>query len=357
VAETSLTTPERLGALLDWLGATLGTGDLRLTDAPRPAANGSSNETAMLRCAWSGPDGTVVERGFVARTAPRAEGLFHRYDLVRQYRTMAALADTAVPVPRLVGYGGAEVLGEDFYVMEAAPGEAPPDLPAYTTTGWLHDAAPADQRLVHDHTIDLLARIHRLDVDRLDLAFLIDSEPGRGLEDQLDRTVAWYRWAAGGRPQPTMEVVLDWLLAEVPTGRAADGLNWGDARFGNVLYEGVEPVCVLDWEMAALGPAEVDMGWWWFMNRFYTEGTGVPPLPGFPSDREAQAHYEAALGRPLQDRHWYEVLAGFRFGIIFIRAATLMRSDAGDTGTFERVNPVTTMLARMLELPDPATIG
>jgi hypothetical protein len=31
VAQTSLTTPERLGALLDWLGATLDTADLRLT--------------------------------------------------------------------------------------------------------------------------------------------------------------------------------------------------------------------------------------------------------------------------------------------------------------------------------------
>jgi aminoglycoside phosphotransferase (APT) family kinase protein len=358
VAETSLTTPERLDALLGWLGATLGTDDLRLTEAPRPAANGSSNETAMLRCAWTEPDGTTVERGLVARTAPRAEGLFHSYDLVRQYRTMAALADTEVPVPRLVGYGDAGVLGEDFYVMEASPGEAPPDLPAYTTTGWLHDAPPAAQRVVHDETLELLARIHRLDVGRLDLGFLVDSEPGRGLEDQLERTVAWYRWAAGDRPQPTMDAVLHWLLAEVPTDRARDGLNWGDARFGNVLYEGTEPVCVLDWEMAALGPAEVDMGWWWFMNRFYTEGTGVPPLPGFPTDAEAQRHYESALGRPLRDRQWYEALAGFRFGIIFIRAATLMRSGgADDGGTFERVNPVTSMLARMLDLPDPATLG
>ena len=296
--------------------------------------------------------------GFVARTAPRAEGLFLTYDLRKQYLTMAALADTDVPVPGLVGFGGAEVLGEEFYVMEAAPGEAPPDLPPYTTTGWLLEADPADQRRAHDRTLEVMARIHRLDVTRLDLGVLAPGGGRRGLDAQLDDTERWYRWAAGDRPQPTMAAVLAWLRANVPDDLPAEGLNWGDARFGNVLYEDFEPVCVLDWEMAALGPAEVDMGWWWFMNRYYTEGTGVAPLPGFPSEADARAHYEAALGRPLRDMRFYEVLAGFRFGIIFIRAAALMRTAApDDDGTFERINPVTTMLAATLGLPDPVSLG
>ena len=357
MAESSLTTPDRLALLLGWLAGQLGADDLRLVEEPRPASNGSSNETAMLRCGWTDADGRAVERGFVARTAPRAEGLFLTYDLRKQYLTMAALADTDVPVPALVGFGGAEVLGEEFYVMEAAPGEAPPDLPPYTTTGWLLEADPADQRRAHDRTLEVMARIHRLDITGLDLGFMTP-DGGRGLDAQLDDTERWYRWAAGDRPQPTMAAVLAWLRANVPTDLPAEGLNWGDARFGNVLYEDFEPVCVLDWEMAAIGPAEVDLGWWWFMNRYYTEGTGVPPLPGFPSEADARAHYEAALGRPLRDMRFYEVLAGFRFGIIFIRAAALMRAAAPDDGgTFERINPVTTMLAATLDLPDPASLG
>ena len=65
-----------------------------------------------------------------------------------------------------------------------------------------------------------------------------------------------------------------------------------------------------------------------------------------------------ALGRPLTDSLFYEVLAGFRFGVVFIRAAALMRAaDPADAGAFERVNPVTSMLAAMLELPDPASLG
>jgi aminoglycoside phosphotransferase (APT) family kinase protein len=153
-----------------------------------------------------------------------------------------------------------------------------------------------------------------------------------------------------------MDAVWAWLNDELPAELPTEGLNWGDARFGNVLYEGTTPSCVLDWEMAAIGPAEVDMGWWFFMNRFYTEGTGAEPLRGFPPKAEAIATYEAALGRPMERLDWYETLAGFRFGIIFIRAAALS-SDIGDPGTFGRVNPVTTMLAADLGLPDPASLG
>ena len=358
MAETSLTSPERLALLLGWLGDAVGAADLRLLEEPRPAANGSSNETAMLRCGWTGPDGAAIERGFVARTAPRTEGIFLQYDLAKQYLTMAALADTDVPVPRLVGRPPVDLLGEDLYVMAAAAGEAPPDLPPYTVTGWLLEADPADQRRAHDRTLEVIARIHRLDVDRLALDVLAPAQGRRGLDEQLDETERWYRWAAGDRPQPTMAAVLGWLRAHTPATTPPEGLNWGDARFGNVLYEDFEPVCVLDWEMAGIGPAEVDMGWWWFMNRYYTEGTGVLPLPGFPTEADARAQYEEALGRPLTDGLFYDVLAAFRFGVVFIRAAALMRAgDPVDAGAFERVNPVTTMLASMLDLPDPATLG
>jgi aminoglycoside phosphotransferase (APT) family kinase protein len=74
-----------------------------------------------------------------------------------------------------------------------------------------------------------------------------------------------------------------------------------------------------------------------------------------PSEAEALDRYEAALGRPVRDLLWYEVLAGFRFGIVFMRAAQLMAAPGdGATPVMERVNPVTGMLARMLALPAPS---
>ena len=60
------------------------------------------------------------------------------------------------------------------------------------------------------------------------------------------------------------------------------------------------------------------------MNRFYTEGMGTDPLPGFPGEAAEVARFEEELGRPLRDQRYYDVFGGFRFGIIVMRAAQTM---------------------------------
>ena len=46
-------------------------------------------------------------------------------------------------------------------------------------------------------------------------------------------------------------------------------LNWGDARVGNILYRDFAPIAVLDWEMATVGPREVDLAWMIFLHAFF----------------------------------------------------------------------------------------
>ncbi len=122
-----------------------------------------------------------------------------------------------------------------------------------------------------------------------------------------------------------------------------------------MLYDGVQPVCVLDWEMAAIGPAEVDLGWWLFLNRHHTVGLDVPMLPGFPDDEQTVAMWEQAAGRSARDVFYYDVFAGFRFGIIVLRASRRLieLGQLPAEQTFERVNGATTLLAQMLDLPEP----
>lgn len=83
-----------------------------------------------------------------------------------------------------------------------------------------------------------------------------------------------------------MEHALAWLEDNFPDDVAATPpvLAWGDARIGNVLYRDFRPVAVLDWEMAAVGPRELDVAWMIFAHMVFQELAG---LAGFPSARRA----------------------------------------------------------------------
>ena len=99
-------------------------------------------------------------------------------------------------------------------------------------------------------------------------------------------------------------------------------LLWGDARVGNVLYRDFEPVGVLDWEMAAVGPREIDLGWMMFLHRFFqdiSDQMELPGLPDFMRRDDVVATYEQASGATVRDPHFYMMYAALRHGIIMSR--------------------------------------
>ena len=93
---------------------------------------------------------------------------------------------------------------------------------------------------------------------------------------------SWYRFAVPdiGR-SPLVEQALEWLEANWPEDVAAAQpvLIWGDSRVGNVLYEDFKPVAVLDWEMATLGPREMDAAWMIFAHMVFQELAGLAGMP------------------------------------------------------------------------------
>ncbi|HEX4015133.1 MAG TPA: phosphotransferase family protein [Frankiaceae bacterium] len=346
-----------MGALVAWLSRALGASDLRIDGTSGAALNGASNDTMMVRASWrvGGAAGAPASGGFVVRRPPSGPGLYHRYDLAGQFATMAALTDTEIPVPPLVGFEpDSSLLGAPFYVMGEVAGDAPPDLPPYTQVGWVLGLTSAEQAHMYNASIAMLARIHRLDASSLALDHLGPGSGSFGFHEQLMSALRWYEWAVTGQPNPVLDATLSWLIDHEPAP-GPEGLNWGDSRVGNMLYTDLEPVCVLDWEMAAIGPPEVDLGWWLFMNRFHSVGMETPTIAGFPDDATTVAMWEDATGREAHDISYYDVFAGFRFGIIVLRAARRM-VDSGQLPpdqSFERVNGATLLLADMLGLPTP----
>lgn len=347
---------EHRDAITEWLRQALSARSLEIVGEGKPSMNGSSNETLIVDTRYVSASGQVHDDSFVIRRPPQGWQLYQHYDLVRQYRTLLSVFATDVPVPQVCGIEqDPAVIGEPFYVMLKIEGRPPPDLPPFTATGWLLEATPQEQATLYASSIEMLARVHRLDPAALDLGFLRTGEAATGFEEQLLAAERWFRWAADGRPQPVLDATLAWLHANRPANPPAEGLNWGDARIGNMLYDGFEVSGVLDWEMAGIGPGEADLGWWLFLNRHHSIGMGLAPLPGFPDDATTVAMYEEALGRPARDVFYYDVFGGFRFAIVVLRAADgLIRSGRMPADSvYGQVNGATTLLAEMLGLPAP----
>jgi aminoglycoside phosphotransferase (APT) family kinase protein len=343
-----------------WLATRLPAGaEPTVTDVDAPAATGFSNETILCRARWR-EAGRPVERRLVVRVAPTRNSLFLDARFATQYKVMQTLAQggTAVPLPPLGWYEeDPSWLGVPFFTMDHVEGLVPPDNLPYTMEGWVLEASAAEQEQMWWSGLEAMARIHRADWRSLGLEWLAD--PSRGAPG-LDQQLAYYReyldWTARGRPQPVAEAAWEWLVANRPAEDGPVTLCWGDARVGNIIWRDFTPVAVLDWEMATLGQPELDLGWWLYFDRQFTEGLSVPRPPGFPSRQATVARYAELIGRPLHDLEFYEIFSGFRFAVIMCRLADLMVESGqlpGDTDMGTN-NLATQFTAQLLGLPSPA---
>ncbi|HZB71433.1 MAG TPA: phosphotransferase family protein [Acidimicrobiales bacterium] len=306
-----------------WLAPRLGT-DVVVSDLNVPGGSGFSNETLLFSAAWTA-GGEARTADLAARVRPIGYAVFPEYDLSLQYRCLEAVAArSTVPVPHVRWFEPDEAaLGAPFFVMDQVVGQVPPDSPTYTAGGWLFDASPADQARLHRGALGVLAELHRLDWED-GFRFLQHHDLGPpGMATQLVAGRAFLEWAAEGGELPVHEAALRWLEANRPD-EPPTGVNWGDARIGNMMFRDFEPVAVFDWEMATLGPGEVDLAWWLLLERYSAEGNGQPPLPGFPAREETIASYEELLGRPVRDLEYYEVWAALRFAIVLVRVIRMM---------------------------------
>jgi aminoglycoside phosphotransferase (APT) family kinase protein len=309
--------------LTSWLRARTG-GPVEIGELTRPSESGMSSVSILFDATWTA-DGQPVHAELVARIPPNSNAfpVFPSYDLRRQYDVMAAVgAGTAAPVPRLYWYEeSSEALGAPFIVMERVAGRIPVDNPPYVFGGWLYDATPDEQRELQDASVMTLATIHALPDVAATFPELAAESGADALRNLVDAQRAYYEWTRreDGLRIPVIEETFAWLEAHWPAHPGETVLCWGDARPGNMIYDGFRPVAVLDWEMCSLGPPEVDLAWMLFLHHFFQDIAEIFELPGLPEmfrRDDVVAVYEKASGHTVHDIDFFIVYAALRHAVV-----------------------------------------
>ncbi|MGH8899667.1 MAG: phosphotransferase family protein [Egibacteraceae bacterium] len=288
-----------------------------------PIAGGRSNLTYKVTDRAGG--------SWVLRRPPLHGVLPSAHDMGREYRIIAALGPTPVPVPTVVGLCEDEqVNGAPFFVMDFLDGLV------------LRDAAASrrhlderGRRAAGEHLVDALVALHEVDPDEVGLGQL-----GRR-EDYVARQLRRWRgqWqAVATRELPLIDEVHRRLSARVPAQQGTAVVH-GDYRLDNVILRDDGRVAgVVDWELCTLGDPLADLG---TLQVYWAQASERPsPLPaaptaaaGFMSRDEIAERYAARSGRDLSELDFYRALAYWKLAVILEGVSSRFQSGAyGESG-------------------------
>jgi aminoglycoside phosphotransferase (APT) family kinase protein len=251
----------------------------------------------------------------------------------REMRVLGALAGSDVPHPTLVaGCPDESVLGgAAFYLMEPIDG--------FNPTVSLPDLHASDEGVRHEmglRAVDALAALGAIDHEAVGLGDL--GKPDGFLERQVPRWLSElesYNRHDGypGPSIPGLDDVATWLEANRPLS-FTPGISHGDFHLANLLfrYDGPAVAAIVDWEMCTVGDPLLDLGWllvtWPADDAGATAVTGALGIAGgLARPDELIARYAERSTRDLSAVAWYEVLAGFKLGIVL--EGTHARAFAG----------------------------
>jgi aminoglycoside phosphotransferase (APT) family kinase protein len=310
-------------------GAAEGSGPVRVAGLAH-AEGGMANETVLV-------DFGPGHAGMVVRLPP-LEPTFPGYDLAPQAAVQNAVAAAGVPAPSpAVVEHDPSWLGAPFLAMPRVLGAVAGPAPAFDP--YVQDAGPALQRIMHDGLVDSLAAVHAVSWEAAGLAEVLT---GPSLADAVEKWSAYVEWASEGDPLPALHQAIDWCARHRPPERETV-LLWGDVRLGNLVFDDERHVvAVLDWDLASLGPPEMDLGWHFGLD-FMMEALFGQRVAGFPSRSETLERYERGTGHEVHDLAWHEVFALTRALAINDRHQRI----AGDPR--RRDNPMGAVLLARLE--------
>ncbi len=280
-------------------------------------------------------------QAYVLRRPPLGAVLATAHDMGREHKIISGVAHSTVPVPPALGLCTDDAVNDaPFYVMAYVDGVV------LDTREVAERTVPEGERSnLGIDIIEILARLHQVDVDAVGLGDLGRKE--NYLERQLKRwRTQWEK--SKTRELAAMDEVYDALSSEIPEQVGA-AIVHGDYRLGNMLTgEDHRIAAVLDWELCTLGDPLADLGYLlnnWAEageeNSVASRGAALSPTaaPGFPSRAEMISRYESLTGRDASKIDYYRAFQYWRLaaiveGVMARYLKGVMGADA-DTSAFK----------------------
>ncbi len=268
---------------------------------------------------------------WVLRRPPLGHVLPTAHDMAREYKVLAALEPTDVPVPRPLAFcDDTSVNDAPFYVMEKVDGDI------LRTPAQIASLQFDDARRCSEELIDVLVAIHAVDYHAVGLDDF--GRPDGYVERQVRRwSEQWER--SKTRELPPIDELARRLRNAIPVSPPPTIVH-GDYRLDNTMLAPDDPgriVAVLDWEMATLGDPLADLGLflvYWARDEAQTGNVGatLSPSSGFLSRDEVVERYGKQSGRDVSQLDFYEALASYKLAIILegIHARFLMGKTVGE---------------------------
>lgn len=239
-------------ALLDWVAAAAGGAVEQVT---RGAARREGWQVDVR-----GADG-ALQRYFLRVDRDLAEGRGSRRNLRRETGLIRALADHGIPAQRIVGWNDEHCAALQSFVAGRAE---------------LNTAEPALQQRVMREFMEIVARMHRIDIDRLSLPEFV--KPLTPAEHSLLELAA----VEDSRPTPVSACAIEplaafgkrWLLNHIPGHVEATVLLQGDTGPANFMFDENGVTALVDWEWGHYGDPMEDLGNIWLRDYFYPSSGG-----------------------------------------------------------------------------------
>ena len=277
------------------------------------------------------------QRHWVLRRPPLGQVLATAHDMGREHRIIRALAPTDVPVAPTVGLCTDDsVNGAPFYVMDFVDGTVVRDVSV------AEQLSPAVRRSASESVIDVLARIHAVD--------LAGQRPRRPRSPR-----GLHRAPAQALVQPVREVqdprgprarrVYSGPQLARSRCRPAATIVHGDYRLDNCMIgDDGQVMAVLDWELCTLGDPLADLGllmvYWTDPDDVHPAGiSGATVLDGFLRRDDLLARYAEASGRDLSAIDYYVAFGYWKLACIIEGVYARYKGGAmghrGDDGAFD----------------------